>query len=121
MVPVLLGNRDSALGVQRDECSGRITSNRSSSDPAQIDDTAIVRGHADFEPDGATARPIDEKATAAIHASNVPETATAQNYLAVPTRDGPAIVEVSADAQVDRGRLGGRRQCRGHDKAENET
>ena len=48
----------------------------------------------------ATPSPIDEEPPTAIHAPNVPETAVAQDSLAIPASDGAAIVEAGADIDV---------------------
>jgi hypothetical protein len=49
----------------------------SPSEATQINDATVVRAHGNFESAAATASPIDEKPTAAVLASNVPETAIA--------------------------------------------
>jgi hypothetical protein len=62
----------------------------------------------------------DEEPPAAILASNVPETTTAQDPLAVATGDGTAIVETGADTDVDCDGMSSRRYGCRHCEAESQ-
>ena len=108
-------------GMRRDGSGSRITPDTSSSDPTYIDDTAIVCAHGDFESAATAPGPIDEEPAAAIDAPDVPKATIAQDSLATPAGDRPAIVQAGADRQVDRDCLRWRRQRQRHDKSENET
>jgi hypothetical protein len=75
---------------------------KSPSEATEIDDTAVVCGHANFEQECATPSLIDEEPPTAIHASNVSKAAIAQDSLSLPASDGAPIVEAGADINLYR-------------------
>jgi hypothetical protein len=94
---------------------------KSPSDAAQVDDTAITRPQPDFKVTAGSARPIDEKAPAAVDTPDVPKTAIAKESLALPAGDRPAVVEVGADIDLDRDGMSWRRQSHRRDQTENKS
>jgi hypothetical protein len=70
---------------------------------------------------GGSARPINEKAAAAVHTPDVSKTAVAKESFALPAGDRSAVVEAGADVDVDRDSISGRRQGHRYNQTENET
>ncbi len=82
---------------------------RLSSDTAEVHDTAISAIEGDFETLGTTPCAVDEKAAAAIDAAHVPEATVADPPFPFAAGDGPAVVEVGSDIDIDGD---GMRRCR---------
>jgi len=66
-----------------------------------------MRADGNFESAGAAPGMVDEKPPSAVHSPNIPETTIPKDTLAVPARNGAAVVEAGPDVQVDRDRLRG--------------
>ncbi|MGM4910158.1 hypothetical protein [Rhizobium sp. 768_B6_N1_8] len=74
-----------------------------STDAAHIHNAAITLPYGNLEPAVASAGPINEETTTAVDPPDVPETAAAEQPLALTAGNPSATVEIGADADGDLG------------------